>query len=200
MMLCLWCNRRKSGGRGRARMAAVSDQLGVNDVSPDPQRQATPMQTESHPAEPGTNGAAGINVCCVCQDTGDLLPCKVGLALSPGSCTSTRKLLWGCRDQCLLCLPGHRRSLALQVRPRPAAWLVYLYPQAPLGPGLCVSVDQIRCITDLSWKPLPLSRTICAHWGHVGVFLQSLTKLCRFSKEGRGQAHCWLCPIHSDAQ
>ncbi|KAK9860443.1 hypothetical protein WJX84_001872 [Apatococcus fuscideae] len=68
--------RRKSGGRGRARMAAVSDQLGVNDVSPDPQRQATPMQTESHPAEPGTNGAAGINVCCVCQDTGDLLPCK----------------------------------------------------------------------------------------------------------------------------
>ena len=55
-------------------MAAVSDQPGVDEASPDPLRHATPMDMENGGSEADLGAP---EVCCVCQESGELLPCKV---------------------------------------------------------------------------------------------------------------------------
>ena len=58
-------------------MAAVSDQPGIDEASPDPLQHLTPMELENGGFEAD---ASAPEVCCICQESGDLLPCKVGLS------------------------------------------------------------------------------------------------------------------------
>ncbi len=56
-------------------MAAVTDQPGVDEASPDPLQQPAPMDMENG-VEAEAEAADG-NTCCVCHEPGHLLQCKV---------------------------------------------------------------------------------------------------------------------------